>query len=180
MDARLQRDDVHGRRPWDSATVVVSASTPVSGRSAARYTSVAIALHWIMAILIIANIALAEFTSGLSREVRAPYMDLHKIIGISVLVLTLFRLGWRLGHPPPPLPDALPTWQRHVAHASHLLFYVLLLALPLSGWLWMSSIPAPMAFPGAGSVPLLPVAGQEALGTVMRRSHQLLGNAMIG
>jgi len=144
----------------------------------ARYTKVAIMLHWIIAILVIANIGLAELTEDLAREARGPYMNVHKAFGITVLLLTLARIAWRLGHKPPPLPTAMPAWQKAAARISHFAFYVLLLALPLSGWLWMSTYPAPVSYFGLFEVPVLPVVGQEALGEGLHKSHEVMGQAM--
>ncbi|MGJ8536505.1 MAG: cytochrome b [Parasphingopyxis sp.] len=144
-----------------------------------RYTKVAIALHWIIALLVIANIGLAGLTEDFSREARAPYMDLHKAIGISVLVLTLARIAWRIGHKPPPLPLSMRPWERSLARFTHFAFYLLLIGLPLSGWLWMSTYPAPFAYFGLFDVPLWPVAGQEALGETLHEGHEILGKAML-
>ncbi|RED15206.1 cytochrome b [Parasphingopyxis lamellibrachiae] len=144
-----------------------------------RYTRVAIALHWIIALLVIANIGLAGLTEDFSREARVPYMDLHKAIGISVLVLTLARIAWRIGHKPPPLPLSMRPWERSLARITHFAFYLLLIGLPLSGWLWMSTYPAPFAYFGLFDVPLWPVAGQEALGETLHEGHEILGKAML-
>lgn len=144
-----------------------------------RYTRVAIALHWIIALLVIANIGLAELTEDFSREARAPYMDLHKAFGISVLILTLARIAWRIGHKPPPLPLSMRPWERALARITHFAFYLLLIGLPLSGWLWMSTYPAPFAYFGLFDVPLWPVAGQEALGETLHEGHEILGKAML-
>lgn len=144
-----------------------------------RYTRVAIALHWIIALLVIANIGLAELTEDFSREARAPYMDLHKAFGISVLILTLARIAWRIGHKPPPLPLSMRPWERALARITHFTFYLLLIGLPLSGWLWMSTYPAPFAYFGLFDVPLWPVAGQEALGETLHEGHEILGKAML-
>jgi cytochrome b561 len=144
-----------------------------------RYTKTAIALHWIIALLVIANIGLAELTEDLSREARGPYMDIHKAIGISVLVLTLARIAWRIGHKPPPLPASMPAWQTATARLTHFAFYLLLIMLPLSGWIWMSTYPAPFAYFGLFDMPLWPVAGQEALGETLHEGHEIMGKAMI-
>ncbi|QLC24562.1 cytochrome b [Parasphingopyxis algicola] len=144
-----------------------------------RYTKVAMTLHWIIAILVISNIGLAELTEDLSREARGPYMDVHKAFGITVLVLTLSRIAWRLGHKPPPLPASMPAWQTATARISHFTFYLLLLALPFSGWLWMSTYPAPISWFGFFNVPLWPVAGQEALGETLHEGHEIMGKAML-
>jgi cytochrome b561 len=105
--------------------------------SYARYTGTAIALHWLIAVLL-----LGQFVFGLMLEdiprgtpARGYYVNLHKSSGIVIGLLILLRLGWRLTHTPPPLPAAMPPWQRHAARLSHAALYLCMLALPLSGYL---------------------------------------------
>lgn len=112
--------------------------------TAQRYTSVAIVLHWAIAFSILFLFPLGlwmhERAEGgdISAEVFRAY-QLHKSIGLTVLVLSLVRLGWRLLNPPPPLPEHVPAWERFVAKATHWAFYVLMFAIPLSGWLYVST-----------------------------------------
>ena len=75
-----------------------------------KYSKVAIALHWILAALIISNFVLASMAQDVARELRGAYMNPHKAIGISILLFSVFRLYWRIGHKPPPLPDAISGW----------------------------------------------------------------------
>lgn len=106
-----------------------------------RYGLVAIALHWAIAAAIIGLLALGTVMvrmtpgSGLQFELY----QLHKSIGITVLALSLFRLGWRLTHPVPPLPATLKLWEAKLARFTHWAFYVLMLALPFSGWMMVSA-----------------------------------------
>lgn len=144
------------------------------------YSKTAIWLHWIIAIFVITNIGLAELTEDMSREARGPYMDYHKAIGISILFLSLGRLIWRLGHKPPPLPMGMPAWQRVASKISHVTFYVLIIGLPLGGWLWMSTYPGNMvSYFGLFDIPALPVQGQEALGELLHEGHKIGGQAML-
>ncbi len=76
-----------------------------------KYSKTAIALHWIIAILVVTNVTLASVSEDLPRAARAAYMNPHKAIGVSILLLSLFRLFWRLGNKPPPMPDAVTGWQ---------------------------------------------------------------------
>ncbi|QJB69412.1 cytochrome b [Parasphingorhabdus halotolerans] len=145
-----------------------------------NYSTTAIWFHWIIAILIITNIGLAEFTEDMSREARGPYMDYHKAIGITILFLSIGRLGWRLGHKPPPLPANMPGWQTLLSKISHVLFYVLMIGLPIGGWLWMSTYPAPFSYFGLFEVPMLPVEGNKALGEALHEGHKLGGKIMLG
>lgn len=99
-----------------------------------RYSNVSILLHWLIAGLVVANILVA-----LAMEGNRGLFPWHKSIGISALVLTLLRIGWRLSHPWPPLPERMAGWEKAFARFTHIAFYVLLLAVPLLGWATVSA-----------------------------------------
>ncbi len=103
-------------------------------RSQSRYNGVAMSLHWLIAALIVTNIGLAWYFNGLTGLPKTPPIQLHKSIGITVLLLSLTRLAWRLASPPPALPDPVEGWQRMAAGLVYLLFYVVMIGMPLSGW----------------------------------------------
>jgi cytochrome b561 len=105
------------------------------GRSTARYSGVAMALHWAIAVLIAINLVLVWFADKWPQDWVRPAIDTHKSIGITVLGLAIMRLIWRATHPAPRLPDDYPGWERHAAHAAHVGLYLLIFAIPLSGWL---------------------------------------------
>ena len=115
--------------------------------SRTRYGTVAMSLHWLIAALVIANICLGLYFSGLNRDDPNLFMlvQTHKSIGLTVLVLSVIRLLWRLVNPVPPLPAGMSKPLRWVAHASHFLLYFLIIAIPLSGWALVSS--SPMGLP---------------------------------
>lgn len=121
--------------------------------SAQKYTRVAVLLHWSIALLILANAALGLTVAllpdgALSDESIRFVIDTHKSIGITVLGLAVLRVVWRFTHRPPPLPAEFPTWERTAAHAAHIALYVLIFAMPLSGWLhdsaWVAAASHPM------------------------------------
>jgi cytochrome b561 len=153
------------------------------GSERSRYSSVAIGFHWIIGLLVILNIALVFIAEDMEGASRGQIMTAHKAIGISVLFLSLGRLFWRLGHRPPPLPGAIPAWQRALARANHILFYVLMIGIPLSGWMWMSAglkrDERPISFFGLFDVPFLPVPRGEASGAFLSGAHETMGLAMI-
>ena len=106
-----------------------------------RYHPVSIALHWILVVLVFAQIALGWWMIEIPKSppgVRASWFNLHKSIGLTIGMLMLARLGWRLRHGAPPLPDSMPRWQRTAAGVSHFLLYACLILQPLWGnWgLW--------------------------------------------
>ena len=106
-----------------------------------RYSRTAIALHWTIAELVLATIPLGVYGANAAGDLARTAKDIHKPIGILILALTLVRIGWRLSHMPPPLPDHMSPALRRVARGTHIAFYALLLILPLSGW-WMSGLAA--------------------------------------
>ena len=108
-----------------------------------RYSSVAITLHWLIALGIIANIALGLYFADLPGSDPNKFLltQTHKSIGLTILVLSLIRVAWRLMNPVPPLPASMSPLMRFAAHATHFLLYFLIIAIPLSGWLLVSSSP---------------------------------------
>jgi cytochrome b561 len=96
-------------------------------------------LHWLIAILLITNIGLAWYFNTLHGVAKVPPTQLHKSIGITVLVLSLLRLAWRLMSPPPPLPSDMPRWERLTAGAVYVLFYGVMIGMPLTGWAMVSA-----------------------------------------
>ncbi len=100
-----------------------------------RYTGVAVALHWVVAALIGANLVLVWFADKWPEGWVRPAIDLHKSIGITVLGLVLMRILWRWTHKPPAMPADYPRMEKWAAHAAHLALYLLIFAIPLSGWL---------------------------------------------
>jgi cytochrome b561 len=108
-----------------------------------RYGTVAMSLHWLIAALVIANICLGLFFADMSHSDPRLFtlVQTHKSIGLTVLVLSVIRLLWRLINPVPPLPAGMGRFLRFAAHASHFLLYFLIVAIPLSGWALVSSSP---------------------------------------
>ena len=108
-----------------------------------RYDTVALTLHWLTAAavlgLLVAGMTMTRLHPG--SALQFSLYQLHKSVGITVLALTLARIGWRLAHRPPPPPDSMPAWERFAAGAAHLGLYGLLLGLPLTGWAVVSASP---------------------------------------
>ena len=109
-----------------------------------RYTSVAIALHWLIALAIVGMILagwwMTKAIDDPKSQVTAFFVyQMHKSTGLTILVLSLFRLALRLMHKVPPLPAAMPAWEKFAARGTHVLFYVIMIGMPLSGWLYAST-----------------------------------------
>lgn len=114
------------------------------------------AFHWLIAALIIAQgvIGLSMVQMGLT-PAKVRVFALHKSIGITILALVLLRIAWRLTEKRPADPPAMPRWQIRAAHATHLALYVLILAIPLSGWWFNSAANAPLVWFGWFDMPSL-------------------------
>jgi cytochrome b561 len=113
-----------------------AASRPV----ATRYGRAAIALHWLTAVLILGMLLLGFWMVGIPRNTpaRGFTFNLHKSFGIVIGVLVVARVLWRLRHPAPRLPPAMPRWQAAMARASHFLLYACMVLQPLTGYLGSS------------------------------------------
>lgn len=160
--------------------MATAANTTEPGEAGAlRYAKVAIWLHWLIGLAVLANIGLAMLTEDMPREAHRAAMGVHKALGIAILALTILRIVWRIGHKPPPLPSGTPAWQRPLSKAVHFLFYLLLILLPLSGWVWMSAADRPIDFFGLFQVPGI-VGPNKSLADTMHERHELLGLTMLG
>lgn len=122
--------------------------------SPSRYTGTARTLHWLAALLIFCGFGLGLFMTGLELSPdKLRYYGWHKWIGITVFLLAAVRLAWRAAHPAPPLPATMPAWQVRASHAAHALLYVLMLAIPLSGWVYSSSTGVSVVYLGIVELP---------------------------
>ena len=106
-----------------------------------RYSTVAIGMHWAIAVLILLNLATGFVMEGLRPPVKAVVVPFHISCGITVLALSVLRIVWRLTHRPPPLLAGLAPWERAAAHAAHTLLYFLMVVMPLLGWSIISAHP---------------------------------------
>ena len=158
---------------------MASAADPL-GQSAMRYSRTAMWLHWIIAALVATNLYLGFFHEDVSRDTRATMMFYHKAIGATVLALSLARLLWRLGHRPPPFDVVLRPWEALLARITHWLFYVLMIALPLSGWMLSSSSNRGIDYFGLFDVAPLPVSREDGAHDLFEEIHETLGLLMVG
>lgn len=120
------------------------------GAADRRYSAGAVALHWILAVLLIGQIGLGWYMGELEDHSPAQrsFEAIHISLGLTILLLTVARIAWRLVHRPPPAPPSIARWENTAAHVVHGLFYVMLLALPISGWVMESVGPRPIPFWG--------------------------------
>lgn len=146
-----------------------------------RYSNTAVLFHWTVATLVIVNLFLGLVHELVSRPLAGAMLDLHKPIGLLVLLLSLARLIWRLGHRAPPLPPEVPGWQRGLAHAVHWSLYLLMIALPATGW-WFVSASAtrfPITAFGLFPLPFLAVPSGSLSGGPVHQAHVVLGWIML-
>jgi len=163
-------------------------SEPPQTEMPLRYTHTAMVLHWLIALLIICNVVLGLTAESFPDSWVRSIVDTHKSIGITVLGLVLLRILWRVSHRPPPLPKAFPKWEHMAAHIAHFLLYLLMIGLPLSGWLhdsaWKDAATHPMhlfgviPWPRVGFVMHLDPALKESLHDRFGALHTWLGYAL--
>jgi len=129
-------------------------------------------LHWLMAALLLAQLLIGVAMMA-SLTLRPPLITLHRPLGLALLGLVVVRLWVRRRHPPPALPADLPRWQAAAAHASHLLLYALMLALPLLGWALTSAAGNAVLLPGGMALPAI-APHDPVLYAWLRDAHGLL------
>ena len=122
-----------------------------------RYTRPAIALHWLIALLIVCAFALGWVMTDIPgfTPAKLKYYSWHKWLGVTVFALAIIRVLWRATHRPPALPDGMPALQRVGAHGVHALLYVLMFAIPVTGYLYSSASNIPVVYLGIVPLPRL-------------------------
>jgi cytochrome b561 len=140
------------------------------------YSRGAIWFHWIIGLLIIGNLIGGLIHESVSEEMTGLIMSLHKATGITILVLSIARLVWRLTHRPPPLAPTVKRWEKGLAHATHWTFYLLMILVPLSGWVLVSAGARkyPLEWFGLFDIPFLPITQDKALASTMSDRHEQL------
>ena len=159
-----------------------------AGATQSRYSAVAILLHWTIAALLLTNLVLGLQSGNLKGLAQFSLLQWHKSLGITVLLLSVTRLAWRLVHRPPPYPPGLGPWERAAAGAVHWGFYILMLGLPLTGWIMVSASPTniptllykTIPWPHLGLVHALPMATRKNLDDLFGDIHATLAWTAIG
>jgi cytochrome b561 len=150
----------------DSGSLVNSTTT-----SSGHYTLTAQALHWITAVLMFVVLPIAWVMVNMpeSAQFRGLLFTLHKSVGLTIVVLVAVRIGWRGKHPVPPLEVGLARWEKVAASGSHWMLYVVLVGMPISGYLLDAA--------GGFSVPLLPKS--PALSSAATWVHVAVGQWLV-
>lgn len=146
--------------------------------STVRYGFVAQGLHWVIVGLLIVQVTLGKIADDLPLGLdKLVTLARHKSFGITILGLAAVRLAWRLVDRPPP-PPPMPHWQLVAARLSHAAFYVLLFALPVTGWLMSSASNYPVSWFGLVQLPDF-VAPDEGLKHLLEEIHETLVKVLI-
>lgn len=149
-----------------------------------RYGAPARGLHWVLAAAIVGTFVLGLYMHELPfSPQRLKLYSWHKWAGVTILVLSVLRLCWRLVQAPPALPASIvsrmPGWQQKAHHATHALFYVLFFAVPLSGWAYSSAAGFPVVWFGVLPLPdWVPV--DKGLADTLKQVHKVLNFGLLG
>lgn len=144
-----------------------------------KYGIIAIIFHWFMALLIIGMLSLGIYMVDLPVGLqKIKLYGVHKEFGVLVLMLVTLRVAWRLSNIVPFLPAHLPNWQKLAARMSHFLLYVLMFAMPMTGWLLSSAAGFPVSFFGLFLLPNL-LSPNENLRFLFTETHKWLGFGFI-
>ena len=146
-----------------------------------RYTHTAIVFHWLIALLIIGTFSLGLVMTDIPglTPTKLKYYAWHKWAGVTVLTLAALRLLWRLLNPAPAYPASMAGWQQRAAHGLHLLLYVLIFAVPLSGYFYTLAAGVPVVYFGLVQLPLL-IAPNPELKPLLKGLHYWLNMVLAG
>jgi len=147
--------------------------------SVTRYGAVAQSLHWIIAALIVTQFVLANLADDLPLGAhKLGLLARHKSVGMTILMLAVFRLLWRLKNPPPALPVGMKPIEILLAKLTHAAFYVLLFAMPLTGWMMSSAKNYSVSWFGLFTWPNL-IGKNETAFDLLKETHDLLSAVLL-
>jgi cytochrome b561 len=144
-----------------------------------KYSPLAMTLHWLIAILVIVNWRIAEAAEHAAKADRESIMGNHFAFGVILLVLAIARIIVRFTSPPPPLASTLRPWEAVLAKLTHALLGLLVLLLPIGGWLAMSFYGQPINVFGIFSLPPLPVAPDKDMAGAVFEAHGTVGKILV-
>ena len=142
-----------------------------------RYNALARTLHAVIALLIIFNLITGLLHDPLSKVIQL--MPVHKSVGLTILVLSIVRVLWRFTWKRPPHAASMSGFEKAASEAMHGLFYVLMIAMPLSGWIFTSVGKYPNTWFGLFPWPGLGLSKSDAIVGLSHEFHEIVGYAMI-
>lgn len=160
--------------------MTAAVATEPAAAGAGRYSTVAILLHWLIAAAILMQVSLAWRMIGPHTPQSFAIIQLHKSVGITILLLSFVRLGWRLINPPAPLPVTMARWERVLSRLVHLGFYVIMIGMPLTGWLIVSASRTQIPTLLFGVVPWPNIPGLGGLAPDAKQAWQTIGEQAHG
>jgi cytochrome b561 len=145
-----------------------------------RYTKVAVALHWLIALLIVSAFSLGVTMVDIPgiTPTKLKYFSWHKWIGVTVLGLACVRLLWRLTHPAPAYPDSMPAWQKSASSGLHGVLYVLMFAVPVSGYFYSLAAGVPVVYFGVLPLPVF-IEANAVWKPILKQVHFALNMALL-
>ncbi|MGA0612524.1 cytochrome b [Caldimonas sp. KR1-144] len=163
-------------------TALASAARPAA-HPANRYSPTAIALHWLLAVMILGSMAFGWYMSDLPfSPQRLKFYNWHKWAGVTILALSIARLAWRLTHRPPAYSQRVqigtPSWQMRAAEWTHVAMYALFFIVPLVGWAYSSAAGFPIVWFGVLPLPDF-VPKDEALAKLIKPWHAVAAYTLL-
>jgi cytochrome b561 len=145
-----------------------------------RYTTTAMIFHWLVALMIIGAFSMGLVMTEMSLSpTKLKYYSWHKWAGVTILAIASMRLLWRLSHPAPAYPASMPAWQKSGANALHGLLYLLMFAVPISGYFYTLAAGFPVVYFGLFELPVL-IAKNDALKPILKGVHFWLNMTLAG
>lgn len=144
-----------------------------------RYTKTAMLIHWLTALLIVAAFVLGLIMTGIPgfTPSKLKYFSWHKWLGVTVLALACIRVLWRKFNVPPPHPASMIAWQKKAADGMHVVLYLLIFGVPISGYLYTLAAGVPVVYLGLFQLPVFMEPNAE-LKPILKTVHYVLTMTM--
>ncbi|QBR84068.1 cytochrome b [Legionella israelensis] len=143
------------------------------------YSPMSKLFHWLIAFIVIMMLSFSFFLDSVPEKYRSFAFMIHKSFGITVLFLMLFRFVWVHISGKPPLPDNIPDWQRFMSRFVQYSLYLLLILMPLSGWIMSVAANKPPSYFGLFILPFPGIGSDKALAKWMNQTHEILAWVII-
>ncbi len=142
-----------------------------------RYDGMAIALHWTIALLLLANLTTGFIAEAAKDRFSWNLMPVHKSVGLTILALSFVRIAWRLVHRPPPYLPSLGPVRAYLARLTHIILYAFMMLVPLTGWFRTSATRFPLRWFGIADVPKFAIEAHGKTALFVADAHAILAYA---